>query len=89
MLLPVKENKKALKSAKVLVLGLTYKKDVKDLREAPAIDIIYELIKKKIKVDYYDPIVPYLKIKGINKKAVVLNKKNISSYFIKVSFLRF
>lgn len=51
---------KALKNAKVLVVGATYKKDIKDLRKSPSLDIIEVLQAKKAKVSYYDPLIPYL-----------------------------
>ena len=74
------KNNKLLKNSKVLVVGVTYKKDVKDLRESPALDIIEKLNKEKTKVDYYDPLIPYLKIDSIDKKSIQLTKKNIDKY---------
>lgn len=65
--------------AKVLVLGVAYKKDVKDLRESPALDIIEVFRAQKTKVDYYDPLFPYLKINSINMTRVNLGK-NIKNY---------
>jgi UDP-N-acetyl-D-glucosamine dehydrogenase len=44
--------------AKVLILGIAYKKNVGDCREAPSLKIIELLQAKKIKTDYYDPYVP-------------------------------
>jgi UDP-N-acetyl-D-glucosamine dehydrogenase len=49
---------KAVKGSRVLVLGVAYKKDVSDLRESPAIDIIHLLKEKGAHVDYHDPYVP-------------------------------
>ncbi|MCP4652354.1 MAG: nucleotide sugar dehydrogenase [Candidatus Omnitrophica bacterium] len=74
------ERKIPITTAKVLILGVTYKKDVNDLRESPALDIIEGFMKNKIKVDYYDPLVPYLKIGTINLKAVRLTKKVLAQY---------
>jgi UDP-N-acetyl-D-glucosamine dehydrogenase len=71
--------KKPLKSAKVLVLGVTYKKDVKDLRKSPAIRL-FELLKKQTKVDYYDPIIPFLKIDGIDQTSIELTPAKIKGY---------
>ncbi|MFA6142150.1 MAG: nucleotide sugar dehydrogenase [Candidatus Omnitrophota bacterium] len=65
---------KSLKCSKVLVAGVAYKKDVKDLRESPALEIIDLLIKKGALVSYYDPYLPYLKIHGINLKSLKFNK---------------
>ncbi len=66
--------------AKVLVLGAAYKKDVKDLRESPALDIIEDLLTRKIKVEYSDPLIPYLKIGNINMNSITLTKNNIGKY---------
>ena len=52
------QKKKSLKGAKVLVLGLAYKKDIDDLRESPSIELIELLKDKGAKVDYNDPHIP-------------------------------
>jgi len=74
------ERKIPLKKAKILILGVTYKKDVKDLREAPALDIIDELQKRGSKVGYFDPFIPYLKINNINLRNISLTKNNLGRY---------
>lgn len=74
----LKKKDKALSKAKVLILGVTYKRDVKDLRESPSLDIIELLQKKKSKVSFYDPLIPYLRINNINLKRVILNNANLS-----------
>ncbi len=65
---------------KVLILGVTYKPDVKDLRESPALDIIEEFKKRKGRVSYFDPFIPYLKINGINLKSIPLTGSNVRKY---------
>ena len=62
------------KLKKALVLGVAYKKDVKDLRESPALEIIEELDRKKIRVSYYDPFFPYLKIGNLDMRSIKLDK---------------
>lgn len=64
------KNKKPLKGSKVLLLGAAYKKDVKDLRESPALEIIELLKKEGARVSYYDPYLPYLKIGNIDLRSV-------------------
>ena len=69
-----------LSKAKVLISGVTYKKDVKDLRESPALEIIEELKKRKVKVSYFDSFIPYLKIDDINLKSVSWSANNLQKY---------
>jgi UDP-N-acetyl-D-glucosamine dehydrogenase len=49
---------KAVKGSRILVLGVAYKKNVSDLRESPALDIIHLLEDKGAHVTYHDPHVP-------------------------------
>ncbi len=52
------ERGRSLKGAKVMVLGVAYKKDVDDLRESPSLELIKILKEKGAKVDYNDPYLP-------------------------------
>jgi UDP-N-acetyl-D-glucosamine dehydrogenase len=52
------DHNKPLKGAKVLVLGLAYKKDVDDLRESPTLKIMDLLIQEGAEVSYKDPHIP-------------------------------
>jgi UDP-N-acetyl-D-glucosamine dehydrogenase len=58
------ERAKPLKGSRVLVLGVAYKKDIGDLRESPALDIIRLLQEKGSKVSYHDPHVPSIQDDG-------------------------
>jgi UDP-N-acetyl-D-glucosamine dehydrogenase len=49
---------KAVRGSSVLVLGVSYKRDIDDLRESPAIDVMSELEQKGANVSYHDPYVP-------------------------------
>jgi UDP-N-acetyl-D-glucosamine dehydrogenase len=53
-------HKKAINGAKVLVLGVAYKKDIDDLRESPALTIIELLQKDGAVVSYHDPYFPFI-----------------------------
>src|SRR5437868_1624647 len=53
-------HKKALNGAKVLILGVAYKKDIDDLRESPALTIIELLQKEGAEVSYNDPYFPFV-----------------------------
>jgi len=74
---------KSFKNARVLVLGVTYKKDVKDLRKSPSIRLI-ELLRKQTQVDYYDPLIPYLKLAGLDLKAIDLTPAKLKRYDVVV-----
>ncbi|HZK12120.1 MAG TPA: nucleotide sugar dehydrogenase [Atribacterota bacterium] len=50
--------KKSLNGAKVLLLGVAYKKDIDDLRESPALEVIKKLEEEEAIVSYYDPYIP-------------------------------
>jgi len=76
----LKKRKKKLKGAKILVMGATYKKDVRDLRKSPALKFIFLLQQKQSQVEYYDPIIPYLNIEDIDLVSINLNPKTVSSY---------
>ena len=51
---------KGLSSARILVIGVAYKKNVVDMRESPALLIIDYFEAAGAKVDYYDPMVPFI-----------------------------
>jgi len=53
-------HKKALNGARVLVLGVAYKKDIDDLRESPSLTIIELLQKDGAQVSYHDPYFPFI-----------------------------
>lgn len=51
------KNNKILKESHVLLLGMSYKKDISDLRESPSLEV-YTLLKKQgINIDFYDPYI--------------------------------
>jgi UDP-N-acetyl-D-glucosamine dehydrogenase len=54
------EHGKALKGAHVHILGVAYKKDIDDVRESPALDVMHLLASRKARVTYSDPYVPEL-----------------------------
>ncbi len=70
------ERGKSIKGAKVLVLGLAYKKDIDDSRESPSLKLISLFQKKGAKVSYNDPYIPRLaghrEYPGLELKSVPL-----------------
>ncbi len=77
------EHGKAMKGAKILVLGLAYKKDVDDLRESPSIEVIELLREHGAKVDYNDPHIPQThkqREHNLQMKSKPLSPKMLASY---------
>jgi UDP-N-acetyl-D-glucosamine dehydrogenase len=72
--------KKPLEKSKVLVLGVTYKKDVKDLRKSPPLKLIELLKHRHVKTDYYDPLVAYVKLGGLDVQRVSLDAATLKQY---------
>ena len=68
------EHQKALNGSKILIIGVSYKNDIDDCRESPALDIIELLNDSGSDVQYFDPYVPYLNLNNINLKS--LNELN-------------
>ena len=58
---------KETKSIHVLLLGYTYKKDSKDIRESPALHIEKFLLEKNLVVFKYDPLIDNLSKEEVNK----------------------
>ena len=58
------EHSEPLKGSRVHVLGVAYKRDIDDVRESPALDIIHLLGKRGALVSYSDPHVPKLRTDG-------------------------
>jgi UDP-N-acetyl-D-glucosamine dehydrogenase len=68
---------KALKDAKILVLGVAYKADVGDVRESPSVKIIHLLRRRGARVSFHDPYVPELGVDGISLRRTELTNTSI------------
>ncbi len=68
------EKGKSVKGSKILLLGVSYKRNVSDIRESPALDIAELLKGRGAKVSYSDPYVPELKVGGKTLRSVRLRK---------------
>ncbi|MBU2574279.1 MAG: nucleotide sugar dehydrogenase [Elusimicrobia bacterium] len=71
---------KAMKSAKILMIGMTYKPDISDHRESPAKDVFVLLKKTEARVDFYDPYAPSIEIDGKTYKSAKNALKNLKRY---------
>lgn len=58
------QENKSMKDAKILVLGVAYKKDIDDARESPALKIIELLRKEGANITYHDPFIPVIEPHG-------------------------
>ncbi|PIQ85362.1 MAG: UDP-N-acetyl-D-glucosamine dehydrogenase [Candidatus Omnitrophica bacterium CG11_big_fil_rev_8_21_14_0_20_45_26] len=79
-----KRLKKDTKKTSVLIVGVTYKRNVADTRESPAIEIIEQLLGKKFQVTYFDKFVPSLRFKHVNLKSKPLTENEIKKHDIAV-----
>lgn len=69
----------SIKGAKVMVVGVAYKKDIDDLRESPALDILGLLHQYGADVSYHDPFVASFSESGHDYKSVPLTEGNIKA----------
>ena len=61
---------RAVRGASILVLGVTYKADVNDIRESPALEIVEMLVRRGAQVGYADPFAPQLALDGFKLSAI-------------------
>ena len=66
---------KSVNGSEILVLGVTYKRDINDIRESPSLDIINLLLEKGAKVSFHDPYVEKLEAYNERVKFVDLDEK--------------
>lgn len=77
------ERRKSIHGARILVLGVSYKRDLDDTRESPALKVIDLLVRKGADVAYHDPFVPELgrsRRYDFRLKSVALTAENLSTY---------
>ena len=70
---------RSVRGASVLVLGVTYKPDVNDIRESPALEIVEALLQKGARVSYADPYVPQLTLEGHKMTAVEVSPGSLAA----------
>lgn len=68
---------KSVKSSRILIIGVAYKKDSSDVRESPAIDILNMLHQKEARISYHDPYVPELWIDSQTLRSVSLERESL------------
>jgi UDP-N-acetyl-D-glucosamine dehydrogenase len=70
---------RAVRGARVLVLGVAYKRDIDDIRESPALDIIRLLEQQGAEVAYHDPHVPAFREDGREYRSVPLSRDTLEA----------
>jgi UDP-N-acetyl-D-glucosamine dehydrogenase len=68
------DHAKSLRGSKILILGVAYKRDVSDIRESPALEIMSLLLGKKARATYHDAHVPWLLLNGEKFESVPLDE---------------
>jgi UDP-N-acetyl-D-glucosamine dehydrogenase len=77
------KNGKSLNHARILILGVAYKKNVDDMRESPSLKLIEIFEKQGAIVDYSDPYItklPATRKYDFQKESVQINSETLSSY---------
>jgi UDPglucose 6-dehydrogenase/UDP-N-acetyl-D-galactosamine dehydrogenase len=80
---------KVIKGSKVLIMGLTYKEDVPDIRESPVEEMIHELEGFQVDVYGYDPLLPDEVIKRFGAKPLPNLDKKMDAVIIAVAHRQF
>jgi UDP-N-acetyl-D-glucosamine dehydrogenase len=70
--------RKAVKGSHVLVVGVAYKKNIDDIRESPALDVIRLLEGRGAEVTYHDPYIPSFTEDGHRRTGVALNAETLA-----------
>jgi UDP-N-acetyl-D-glucosamine dehydrogenase len=70
---------RSVKGSSILVLGVTYKPNISDIRESPALDIIEMLQNKGAHVSYHDPFVDHISVNSLDKDSVALDEATVAS----------
>jgi UDP-N-acetyl-D-glucosamine dehydrogenase len=71
------DQERPVKGSRILVLGVTYKRDVSDVRESPALEAIEALLQKGAQVAYHDPYVPRLRVNDRVLESVELDGEQL------------
>ena len=70
---------KAVRGSTVLVLGVAYKKNIDDIRESPALDVIRLLQQRGARICYHDPYIPHLHEDGLDLHSSALTPQSLQA----------
>jgi UDP-N-acetyl-D-glucosamine dehydrogenase len=71
------DDRKSVNGSRVLVLGIAYKRDIDDMRESPALDVIRLLEQRGAEVAYHDPHVPHFREEEHERTGVALTAEQL------------
>jgi UDP-N-acetyl-D-glucosamine dehydrogenase len=74
------KERKSLNGSKVLILGVAYKRDVNDLRESPALDVMELLHRKGVQFSYHDPYIPSLSLGKLELRSKPIDRGRLKGY---------
>ncbi|MBN1872342.1 MAG: nucleotide sugar dehydrogenase [Candidatus Omnitrophica bacterium] len=66
------KKRKPVKGCKILILGVTYKKDINDTRESPSFEILRLFREEEAEVSYHDPYIPTVRVDGHTFKSLCI-----------------
>jgi len=72
--------KKELSQSKILLYGLSYKKNINDIRESKAVDVFKLLNETGAKISYHDPFVPFVTINNKVYNSIALTPESLKNY---------
>jgi len=73
------DERKPLRGAKVLLLGMAYKRDIDDLRESPALKVARLLVDRGAVLSYHDPYIPEINEEGLTLRGVLLTPETLAA----------
>jgi UDP-N-acetyl-D-glucosamine dehydrogenase len=72
------DDRKPVNGSRVLIIGVAYKRDIDDIRESPALDVIRLLEQQGAQVVFHDPYIPTFREDGHIRKGVTLSPEEIT-----------
>src|SRR5262245_24430978 len=73
------DERKSVNGSQILVLGVAYKRDIDDVRESPALDVIRLLEEQGATVTFYDPYIATIREDGHERSRTVLNRATLEA----------
>ncbi len=72
-------HRRSVSGSRILVLGVAYKRDIDDIRESPALDVVRLLAERGAELRYHDPYVPVLEEDGVRRTSVELTDEELAA----------